>query len=136
MIAHLADQIIAQPQKLAEVFIGKYHYASSLISKSITYIKMNKPEIKCLVSFTDTTYNHTGTIYRASNWKFDGKVAPSHWYVNSDNVPYHKKTIWDRAKAHNMTENEYATNFKLQKIIGSEKLRFIYYLDYKRKNNR
>jgi hypothetical protein len=43
-----------------------------LISKSIKWIKTHYPEVCNLVSYADPSAGHSGTIYRASNWLFDG----------------------------------------------------------------
>ena len=102
--------------------------ASYIISKSILYIKKNY-DIKCLVSFSDMTYNHIGIIYKASNWKLDGVVNNSYWYVDKQSFVYHKKTIWDRAKRINTTESEYAKENLLTKIIGFKKYRYIYWIN-------
>lgn len=72
--------------------------ASYLISKSVNYIRNNQSEIKCLVSFADMTHNHSGTVYKASNWKLDGEVAPDYWYADDRGYICHKKTLWNKAK--------------------------------------
>ena len=43
---------------------------SYLISNSIKLIKQDHPNIKCLVSYAAPEMLHEGTIYKASNWKF------------------------------------------------------------------
>lgn len=43
-----------------------------LISKSIKWIKKNHPDVCALVSYADPSAGHSGTIYKASNWLFDG----------------------------------------------------------------
>ena len=102
--------------------------ASNIIAKSIKYIINSNKNIKCLVSFTDTTFNHIGTVYKASNWKFDGEVNPDYWYIDIDGYVCHKKTLWDKAKKMSMTENEYQTKYNYKKVYGKKKFRFIYKL--------
>lgn len=101
--------------------------ASFMISKSISIIK-NLNKYKCLLSFADSTYNHSGTIYKASNWTFDGEIAPSYWYVDKDGYTMHKKTLWDHAQSLRMTENEFANKHGYKLKHGLYKLRFIYRL--------
>lgn len=44
-----------------------------LIGRSIRHIKQHHPDVECLVSYADLERrNHTGAIYRASNWTADG----------------------------------------------------------------
>lgn len=45
-----------------------------IIGKSIRWIKKNHPEVVCLVSYADPAFGHGGTIYKASNWKADGRT--------------------------------------------------------------
>lgn len=94
---------------------------SFLISKSS---KLLPSDVKCLVSYSDAAYNHTGTAYKASGFILDGIVAPDYYYV-SINGKYHKKTIWDRSKKMKMTESDYADKHNLVKIMGKEKTRWI-----------
>jgi predicted RNA-binding Zn-ribbon protein involved in translation (DUF1610 family)/GNAT superfamily N-acetyltransferase len=102
--------------------------ASHLISRSIKYIKYNHNDIKLLVSFADSTYNHIGTVYKASNWVLDGIVEPSYWYIDNDGFVCHKKTLWNKANEMKMTESEYADKFGYNKVWGGEKSRYIYML--------
>lgn len=100
--------------------------ASNIISKSIKFIVNNYKHIKCLVSFTDTTFNHTGIVYKASNWKLDGELAPDYWYVDKDGYVCHKKTLWDKSKKMGMSESEYQVKYGYNKIYGKKKFRFVY----------
>jgi ribosomal protein S18 acetylase RimI-like enzyme len=102
--------------------------ASHLISQSITYMRKIRLDVKLLVSFADTTYNHIGTIYKASNWILDGEVAPSYWYRDNEGYVCHKKTLWNHASKMQMTETQYCNKFGFQKIIGEKKFRYIYKL--------
>jgi len=42
------------------------------IAKSVWFIRKQHPEVKFLVSYADPSAGHSGTIYRAANWRFDG----------------------------------------------------------------
>lgn len=44
------------------------------IAASIKYIRKNRPDVGALVSYADPSVGHSGTIYRASNWKPDGRT--------------------------------------------------------------
>ena len=103
--------------------------ASYVIGKSIRHLKHNRKDIIILVSFSDTTHNHIGTIYKASNWKFDGTIDADYWYKDQDGFVYHKKTVWNKAKANNLTEVQYSEKTNLIKIWGKPKHRFVYVLD-------
>lgn len=45
-----------------------------LIGKSVRYIKRENPEVKFLLSYADPSVGHEGTIYKAANWKQDGRT--------------------------------------------------------------
>jgi hypothetical protein len=97
----------------------------NLISYLIAKTKILLPQkIKCIVSFSDATYNHTGKVYKAAGFVNDGIVPADYHYV-SINGKYHKKTIWDRAKRMKMTEVEYANKYNLAKVPHGEKTRWI-----------
>ena len=103
----------------------KKNFATWFLSRAVNLVWKQYPKVSRLLTFADTTYGHTGTIYRASNWILDGIVKPDYWYIGSTGEWYHKKSIWDLASKNSMTEVEYATTHNLRRVIGKEKLRFI-----------
>lgn len=56
--------------------------ASRMIKIMIALIKKRFPEIKRLISYQDTEV-HTGTIYKASNWKIGGESSGISWTTKS-----------------------------------------------------
>ena len=79
-----------------------------------------------MVSFSDSTFNHCGTIYKASNWLWDGVIKSDDWYRDGDGYVCHKKTLWNKAKQMVMTEGEYCEKYGYVKVFGGEKSRFVY----------
>ena len=77
-----------------------------------------------MVSYADKRL-HTGIIYRAANWTDVGDTAPDYNYMSNDNIPMHKKTLYNRAKAIGLTEREYAEQNGLHKIKIGCKRKFI-----------
>lgn len=77
-----------------------------------------------LVSYADTRL-HFGTIYKACNWINDGLCQPDYEYMSQNNLPMHKKTLYNRAKAAGLTEREYAEINNFRKIAIGQKNRFI-----------
>ena len=45
---------------------------SYVISQSLKQIKKDKPEVKVIMSYADPGENHTGVIYKATNWLYQG----------------------------------------------------------------
>lgn len=55
--------------------------ASFLLGRAIRLIKrLNR--FKYLVTFADTRFGHTGTIYKATNWEYVGQVKGGPTYVD------------------------------------------------------
>jgi len=48
---------------------------SRVISISLKLLKKIKPELKGIITYADTAQNHTGIIYKASNFKYLGLTA-------------------------------------------------------------
>lgn len=106
----------------------KYHkknFSSFLISSSIKKVR-SMSHIKCLVSFADPYYGHDGTIYKASNWVYEGETRRSYFYESPSGDNIHKKTIYNWAKSKQMTESEACCNLGLKRIRTPKKIKFIY----------
>jgi hypothetical protein len=43
-----------------------------LIGQSVRWIKVNRRDVRFLVSYADPSHGHEGTIYKAANWIDDG----------------------------------------------------------------
>lgn len=107
----------------------KKNFASWILAKSVKLLRRKRPFIKALISFADTTYNHTGIIYRASNWDHDGIINPDYFYVDNDGYVMHKRTLWGHAQKMNMTERAYCSKYDYTKKWGKEKHRYIKWLN-------
>ena len=92
-------------------------------------IKQLDEKFKLILAYSDTTFNHTGAVYKAANFTFDRTVPPDYWYVSADGWAIHKKTLYGHAKSLAMTEAEFAASRGYSKVFGHEKLRFIYVRD-------
>ena len=57
------------------------NFESCCIGKSIRYLKRKYPELKGVISYADSHFNHTGKIYVASNWEFVGMTKPERRYI-------------------------------------------------------
>lgn len=101
----------------------KKNMLSWFVSKCISLLD-NK--LKLIVSYSDTTYNHTGAIYKACNFELDGEIRPDYWYVDKNGWAMHKRTLFGRASKMSMAESEFAQQYNYKKVYGSHKLRFIY----------
>lgn len=55
---------------------------SWFISRCLTLLKEDKPQIKAVISFADTTQGHQGTIYQATNFYYVGKTSSATFYID------------------------------------------------------
>src|SRR5208337_2140169 len=44
------------------------------VSRAIKWVRSNRPDVLCLVSYADPSAGHQGTIYKAGNWIPDGRT--------------------------------------------------------------
>lgn len=103
---------------------------SYFIGTCLRWLKVNT-DLEAVVSFSDPTEGHQGTIYKATNFKFIGQTTPNYHYVTLEGKRIHKKQVWDRAKANNITEQEQAKQENLTKVLELPKNKFVYYLNEK-----
>lgn len=101
----------------------KKNFASWFISRCIKSLDI---KYRLIIAYADSTFNHFGTAYRASNFAFDGYTIPDYWYSSNDGWVMHKKTLYNRATNLKLTENEYAIQFNMRKVYGYRKSRFIF----------
>lgn len=79
-----------------------------------------------LFTFSDPNFNHNGTLYLASNWKYVGESKPDYWYTSDNGWIMHKKTLWNRAKNLCKKESEYAELFGYRKVWGLPKKKYTF----------
>jgi transposase-like protein len=89
-------------------------------------LRLLDKKYRCIISYCDTTYNHTGAIYKACNFILDSEVPPDYWYVSTDGWIMHKRTLYGHAIKMSMTESQYAELNNYHRVYGEKKLRFIY----------
>lgn len=105
----------------------KKNFGSWAISRTIKLITAANDRLKYLVAFADTTLNHHGIIYKASNWKYDGETRKSYYYVK-DGWVMHKKTLYNRAIKMSMKEKDYAAKHGYKRMNAKPQIRYIYKL--------
>lgn len=74
---------------------------SYFIGKCLKLLKKDRPQTKAVLSFSDTTIGHNGTIYKASNFYFIGKTAPTTFYLDAEGRLRHPRQC-----GHNITRKE------------------------------
>jgi hypothetical protein len=49
---------------------------SRVIAISLRLLRKLRPSLRGIITYADTAYGHTGIIYQASNFKYQGLTAP------------------------------------------------------------
>lgn len=101
-------------------------FMSRIIKKIKELYEYEGKKLRALISFSDTSQNHEGTIYKASNWKYDGMTKKNYHYEDKHGKIIHKRGVWDKAKAEGITETEYAGGNGLTKIWRKPKKRWLW----------
>lgn len=92
---------------------------SFLLSRSMKMIHSKTWE--CLVTYADTWQEHTGTIYKATNWEYMGLTKPSAVFQDEDG-----KMMGKKRGARNLTTQEMNLNgFEEVGKFAKHKFRFI-----------
>jgi len=102
--------------------------ASKIMSKVIGLVKNDFPEIVILISFSDPSQGHVGTLYRASNWTHVGQTSSSYIYTNQNGDEINKKVVYDEAKRLGLKERDHAKKCKYIKQSIGVKDKFVYEL--------
>lgn len=103
---------------------------SWFISRCFKLLKQDKPQIKGIISFSDTTQGHNGIIYQASNFYFVGKTGNATFYIDSNGRLRHP-----RQNGINITK-EMAKEKGWKATRRSAKNRYIYILGNSKKEHK
>ena len=114
---------------------------SFVIAQSFDWMKKNDPKVKVLVSYADPEQAHTGGIYRATNWLYQGcgysKLMPDYSIrINEDDLWTHSRTVgarWGNKSVENLAKSIGQTFYRKEETA---KHRYIYFLVGKKEKKR
>jgi hypothetical protein len=89
------------------------------MSRAIKWVKRSFPDVQILVSYADPNAGHSGLIYRAANWKSDGRTDQERKTPRFDYGVGTK--VYSRA-------SHVPTNAKVVRIPRTSKFRYTYRL--------
>jgi hypothetical protein len=121
------------------------HYGKNLeshfIGQSFKWLKENAPEVKVLVSYADPEQEHTGTIYRATNWLYQGcgvsKRMPDYSIkLFEDGEWMHSRTVATRYGNKNIENLARRIGHTFWRKSETSKHRYIYFLCGKKEKKR
>lgn len=64
---------------------------SWFISQCVKHILIDRPQTWAIISFSDTTVGHEGTIYKASNFFRCGKTGETYFYLDENGRLHHPR---------------------------------------------
>lgn len=128
-----AERLGVSPSEMRELVrlcihpdFHKRNFGSWFLSRAVKDFLNENPDINVLISFADTTVGHTGSVYLAANWTYDGDTKPSYHYTTPYGTNIHKKTVYGQAVAAGMNERQWAEQNKLIRVREEVKRRFIF----------
>ena len=72
---------------------------SRVIGACLRWIKKNLPDVRVIVSYADPMYGHSGVIYKASNFKYEGMTPPDKGFRDIDTGKiYHSRALRTKYK--------------------------------------
>lgn len=113
---------------------------SRVIGWCLRYIARILPHISVIVSYADPYYNHSGTIYKASNFKYVGVSGKDRGYLDQEtNKTYHSRALRTKYKSDYKPFvkrlREKLRDGKLVPVDLPGKHCFVYYFSSKSKND-
>ncbi|WP_330473781.1 Mom family adenine methylcarbamoylation protein [Terrabacter sp. C0L_2] len=70
---------------------------SWFIGAAVHWLRVNRPDVRILLSYADGEQGHVGTIYQATNWLYTGTTTGDVLYQSHDGTVMHPRTT-GRAK--------------------------------------
>jgi hypothetical protein len=130
------DNVLELTRLVVLDFVGK-NTESWFIGQSFDWLKKNAPEVKVLISYADPEQEHTGTIYRATNWLYQGcgvsKLMPDFSIQLMDGGEWiHSRTVGERYGNKNVENLAKTIGHTFYRKEETAKHRYIYFLCGKR----
>lgn len=101
---------------------------SWFIGKCLRFLKRDFPYINAVISFADPAYGHDGTIYKATNFEFNGMTGRARFFRDKDGILRHprQKTYKNGKRVSYNISVEDAKKRGWKPEIVEGKMRYIY----------
>jgi hypothetical protein len=114
---------------------------SFVIGQSFEWLRANDPKVKVLISYADPEVGHTGRIYRATNWLYQGcgisKLMPDYSIkLTEDGEWIHSRSVASKFGNKNIKSLAKRIGHTFWQKEDSSKHRYIYFLTDKRETKR
>jgi hypothetical protein len=114
---------------------------SFVIGQSFEWLRQNDPRVKVLISYADPEVGHTGRIYRATNWLYQGcgisKLMPDYSLkLAEDGEWIHSRSVGSRFGNKNIKSLAKRIGHTFWRKEETAKHRYIYFLTDKKETKR
>ena len=114
---------------------------SFVIGQSFEWLRQNDPRVKVLISYADPEVGHTGRIYRATNWLYQGcgisKLMPDYSIrLTEDGEWIHSRSVGSKFGNKNIKSLAKRIGHTFWRKEETAKHRYIYFLTDKRETKR
>lgn len=114
---------------------------SWFIGQSFDWLRKNDPGVKILISYADPEQYHTGTIYRATNWLYQGcgvsKIMPDFSIkLFEDSEWIHSRTVGSKFGNKNIENLARTIGHTFWRKEETAKHRYLYFLCHKKEKER
>lgn len=88
------EQKVLELRRLVLVDEAGKNSESRVIGYCLRWIKKHAKHIDIVVSYADPLHGHTGVIYRASNFKYEGTSSPDKGFIDKESGKiYHSRAL-------------------------------------------
>lgn len=114
---------------------------SFVIGQSFEWLRQNDPRVKILISYADPEVGHTGRIYRATNWLYQGcgisKLMPDYSIKLTEDGPWiHSRSVGSKFGNKNVKNLAKTIGHTFWRKEETAKHRYIYFLTDKKETKR
>lgn len=112
---------ILEIRRIALIDNAPYNSESFFIGACLRYLKKNT-DIEKIITYSDPTYGHTGTIYKASNFEYIGTEKYTQKWLVYNGRDITARMVYQKDKAGNYVDSA----LKYQRLVKSGKLNWEY----------
>jgi hypothetical protein len=89
-----AESKVLELRRLVLLDEAERNSESRVVGRCLRWVKQNLPEVEIVVSYADPAHGHSGTIYRASNFKYLGETAADKGFTDVETgKTYHSRAL-------------------------------------------
>ena len=96
---------------------------SFFLARAISLLKKERPDIETLIAYSEPSAGHSGHIYKACNWQYEGQIKSDYKYKLANGSLVHKSRF---RRKNGLSEKERAAEVGAKKVYMAGKHKYIY----------